>query len=203
MRKRWGALNRADLERALRRWLATKHPSILIWHFGVKVSEHAIRRDFLLDGFECRFIQHNGLYDINVNPLGQCNAPATFDRLIHGIFRKQIGKVLASYLDDFLMNAQRNAGMVHILDRTLGQLIDAGLKCKPWKWELFPDSIPYLGHLIKEGKIGADRSNREKIREWPFPPTVNEMSSFLGLCNYYLRLIPHFEWSSEPLYKPC
>ena len=66
---------------------------------------------------------------------------------------------------------------------------------------MFPDSIQYFGHIIKNGKIAADRSKLDKIREWPFPKTGNEMASFLGQCNYYRRLIPHFAEYAEPLYK--
>ena len=46
-----------------------------------------------------------------------------------------------------------------------------------------------------------DRSKLDKIREWPFPKTGNEMASFLGLCNYYRRLIPPFAEYAEPLYR--
>ena len=66
---------------------------------------------------------------------------------------------------------------------------------------MFPDSIHYLGHIINDGKIAADRSKLDKIREWPFPKTDNEMASFLGLCNFYRRLMPHFADYANPLYK--
>ena len=102
-----------------------------------------------------------------------------------GIFRDQIGKDLAAHLNDILMYALRKAKLVQIFDRTLGQRIDAGHKCKPRKCHVFPDSIHYLGHIIKNGKIAADRSKLDKIREWPFPNIGNEMASFLGMCNYY------------------
>ena len=99
------------------------------------------------------------------------------------------------------MYALPHIELLPILEDTLGQLIDAGLKCKPRKCQVFPESIQYLGHIIKEGKISADRSKLDKIREWPFPQTGNEMPSFLGLCNYYSSLIPHFAEEAEPLYK--
>ena len=66
---------------------------------------------------------------------------------------------------------------------------------------MYPDSIQYLGHIIKDGKIATDRSKFDKIREWPFPKTGNEIFSFLVLCNYYRRLIPHFAENAEPFYK--
>ena len=62
------------------------------------------------------------------------------------IFREQIGKDLAAYLDDLLVYALRHVEMLRILVRTLGQLIDAGLKCKPHKCQVFRDSSQYLGH---------------------------------------------------------
>ena len=117
-------------------------------------------------------------------PFGLCNAPATFQRLMDTIFREQIGKDLAAYIDDLLVYALREIEMLPVLHRTLGQLIDAGLKCKPRKCQVFPESIQYLGHIINEAKISEDRNKLDKIREWPFPQTDNDMASFFGLCNY-------------------
>ena len=74
-------------------------------------------------------------------PFGMCNAPATFQRLMEGIFREQNGKNLAAYLDDLLMYAQRHAEMLLILDRTLGQLIHAGLEFRLLQCQLVHDSI--------------------------------------------------------------
>ena len=82
--------------------------------------------------------------------------------------------------------------MLPILARSLGLLLDAGLKCKPRKCQAFPDSIHYLGHIIKDGKIAADRSKLDRIREWPYPKTVNVIDSFLGMSNYYRRLRQYF-----------
>ena len=87
------------------------------------------------------FITHKCLYIFNVMPFGLCNAPATFQCFLAGIFRDQIGKGLAAYLEDLLMYALRHAEMLPILDRTLGQLIEAGLKCNHRKGQVFPNSI--------------------------------------------------------------
>lgn len=95
------------------------------------------------------FITHKGLYVFSVMPFGLCNAPATLQRLIDGNFRGQIGKDLVAYIDDFLFYAVRHSVLLQILYRTLGQLFDTGLKCKPRKCEFFPDSIRYLGLIIK------------------------------------------------------
>ena len=97
------------------------------------------------------FITHKGLYVFTVMPFGLCNAPASFQPLMYGIFRDQIGIDLAAYLNDLLMYAQRHTVILHVLHRTLGQFIDAG---KPRKCQIFTESIPYLGTL----------SGRERFR---------------------------------------
>ena len=58
------------------------------------------------------FITHKGLYVFNMWPFGLCNAPATFQRLMDGIFRAHIGKDLAAYLDDLLKYALRHMEML-------------------------------------------------------------------------------------------
>ena len=37
-------------------------------------------------------------------PLGLCNVPATFQRLMDPIYREQIGQDVLAYLDDLLMD---------------------------------------------------------------------------------------------------
>ena len=53
--------------------------------------------------------RHKGLYVFNVMPFGLCNAPAIFQRLMAAIFRGQIGKDRAGFIDDLLMSHLRHA----------------------------------------------------------------------------------------------
>ena len=71
-------------------------------------------------------ITHKRLYAVNAMPYEPCNVPATFQRLMDGIFREQIEKDLAAYPDDLLMYALRHGEMLPIWNLTLGQLIERG-----------------------------------------------------------------------------
>ena len=71
---------------------------------------------------------------------------------------------MSAYLDDLVMYDLRHAKRRPILDRTLGILVEARLKFKGQKWHVFPDSIAYLGHIIKDWKTVADRSKLDIIR---------------------------------------
>ena len=61
--------------------------------------------------------------------------------------------------------------------------------------------LEFLGHIITAEGITADSSKIDRIREWPFPKNRTEMQSFLGLCNYYRRLVPDFGDTAKPLYS--
>ena len=83
----------------------------------------------------------------------------------------------------------------------MGQLLEAGLKGKPRKCQIFPESIQYFGHVVCKRIIAADQYKLDRIREWRVPTTGTEMASFHDLCNYYRLLISHFADDEVALYK--
>ena len=119
-------------------------------------------------------------------PIGLGNARAMVQHLRDRIFCEDIVKEVAAYLDELLMYALQLPQIHPAFDRTLGQVIEAGLKCKPTKFQIFPESIRYFGHSSK-GKTAWDHCKLKKIRGWQVPTTGIQIASFLGLCNYYGR----------------
>ena len=146
------------------------------------------------------FITHRGLFMFKRMPFGLCNAPATFHRLMDALFEGKIGQEILVFLDDILIFAETPEQLLDALERTLQTLARAGLKCKHRKCQLFRTFVEYLGHIISDKGIAPDPKKIEKIRDWPAPETGNGLLSFLGFCNYYRRLIPHFAELSAPLY---
>ena len=132
-------------------------------------------------------------------PFGLCNAPATFQRLMDSLFETELEKELLVYLDDILIFAETPEELLAALERTLEILIKAGLKCKPRKCQPFRHFIEYLGYIISGEGIKPDPKKIEKILNWPAPSTGIEMHTFLGICNYYRKLIPDFADLSSPL----
>jgi hypothetical protein len=52
--------------------------------------------------------------------------------------------------------------------------------------------VPFLGHIISNGRISVDPAKVKEIMEWRVPTTVTEIRSSLGLAGYYQRFIEGF-----------
>ena len=49
------------------------------------------------------FVTRYGLYEYTVLPLGLCNAPSTFQRLMNNVLGDYVNKLAIVYLDDILV----------------------------------------------------------------------------------------------------
>ena len=105
------------------------------------------------DRAKTAFVTHRGLFVFNVMPFGLTNAPATFQRLMNNLFRSRLGIDVLVYLDDILVYAVELEQLFKSLDYVFGQIIDAGLKCKPRKCKLFVKKVEYLGSYSRERRV--------------------------------------------------
>ena len=64
--------------------------------------------------------------------------------------------------------------------------------------------VQYLGYIIDESGVHVDPSKIQVIRDWPALTTLTELRSFLGLANFYHRLmlgLSHITWSLSQVSK--
>ena len=69
------------------------------------------------------------------------------------------------------------------------KLREARLKLQPSKCELFKTSLLYLGHIVSKDGIRTDPKKVEAVLQWLVPVTMTNVRSFLGLTNYYRRVL--------------
>ena len=140
-----------------------------------------------------------GLYKYNCLPFGIASAPAIFQRTMEGILQG-IPNV-SVYIEDILLTGETEASHLETLALVLDRLEAAGLKLKKVKCEFMKDSVEYLGHTISARGIQPTKEKIRAVAEAPAPQTVTQLRSFLGLINYYGKILPQLSSTLAPLYS--
>jgi hypothetical protein len=130
---------------------------------------------------------------------GDCNGPATFQRLMTALFRKYIPRFLHVYLDDIYIFSNSLSDHFNHLLTVLDILRKERLYLNPKKVFLFVDEIECLGHVVKGPSIYPAVDKVREIREWKTPSSLLEVQCFLGLVNYLREFIPGLAKHSSPL----
>jgi hypothetical protein len=167
----------------------TLDSNIGYWHIPV----HSEGRD------KTTFASHYGIYRFLQLPFGLWNAPATFQRAIDIILSEVKWKTCLVYLVDVIVfYFPRQAHLEHV-NEALTLLGNSELSFRLKKCHLFSDTVDYLGHVIRPGRLGVAENNTTAMRTAPLPRTQTELRSFLGLCNVYRRFVPHLSTLAAPL----
>ena len=124
--------------------------------------------------------------------LGLTNASATFQRMTETSLGDLILHWCIIYLDDIVIFSKDLASHLERLEAVLQKLVEAGVKLKPSKCELFQWQIAYLGYVISAPGVATDEGKIKAIKKWPTPTNVTEVQSFLGFTGYYCQFIPKF-----------
>ena len=133
-------------------------------------------------------------------PLGLCNAPATFRRLMEYVLAGLARTSCMVYIDDILVVGETFEDHLLNLRKVFDQLWEAGLCLKPTKCHLAKTQVEYLGYIVSAQGIAADPTKVEAIKSFPVPANLKNLRSFLGLASYYRRFIPRFAAEANPLH---
>jgi hypothetical protein len=140
-----------------------------------------------------------GTYISNVVQQGDCNAPATFQRLMTSIFRDVIGRFVHVYLDDiFIFSSSYEEHEEHIWT-VFDRLRKNELYLKWEKCNLYAKEVECLGHIIDDKGIHPDADKLDRIREWRIPRNYNDLQRFAGLVNYVGNFLPNLSTYMAPL----
>ena len=64
----------------------------------------------------------------------------------------------------------------------------------------FQSNVLFLGNKLSKDGISPNPKKVNKVKEWPFPKSVKEVHSFLGLASYYHQFILQFVKWENPLH---
>jgi RNase H-like domain found in reverse transcriptase/Reverse transcriptase (RNA-dependent DNA polymerase) len=132
-------------------------------------------------------------------PFGITNAPATNQRMVDMVLAGLTWKSCLVYLDDIIVFSPSFEAQMRHLDVVMERLYRAGLSLKLEKCHFCKNTVSYLGHVIRPGKLAVAEKNTLSLRTVQPPSTQSELRSFLGLCNLYRRFVPWFAKIASPL----
>lgn len=140
-----------------------------------------------------------GLYTYNCLPFGVSCSPFLFQAFISQVL-SGVDNVIA-YQDDILIASTDRESHNVLLDTVLSKLKHAGVKINVDKSSFFQSSVKYLGFVFDEKGVRPSPNKVKPILDAPAPQNIQQLQSFIGLCNFYSRFIRNFSTVMTPLYK--
>lgn len=141
----------------------------------------------------------NGKYEFTRLPFGLKNAPAIFQRALDDILREHIGKICYVYIDDIIIFSKDEKSHLEHLNKVFETLNAANMKVQLDKCEFFRKEVEFLGFIVSNKGVKANPKKVESIINFPYPTTLKELRSFLGLSGYYRRFIKGYADLAKPL----
>ena len=106
----------------------------------------------------------------------------------------------AAYIDDMLIFSKDRQEHDCHLKQVLRCLARHNLRVKLKKCSFYKSEMPFLGHVLSEGKVSVEPEKVEALQHWKRPlTTVKQVRQFLGLASYYRMFVPGFATLVTPL----
>jgi Reverse transcriptase (RNA-dependent DNA polymerase) len=132
-------------------------------------------------------------------PFGLCNAPATFQRAMMGIFSDLIEKSMEIFMDDFSVYGPTFDECLANLSKVLRRCEEVNLVLNWEKCHFMVQEGIVLGHLVSSKGLEVDKAKVQVIEKLPPPINIKGLRSFLGHAGFYRRFIRNFSNITKPL----
>jgi hypothetical protein len=141
-----------------------------------------------------------GTYAYRVLPFGLCNAPATLQRALLGIFVDLIHDYVELYMDEFTVYGNTYHEALDNLNKVLIRCQEINLSLSHEKCKMLLTEGVVLGHHVSSEGIIVDPAKIKVIVKLLCLKTQKEVRIFLGHARYYRRFIENFTKIVAPMF---
>ena len=152
------------------------------------------------DRHKTAFLTKYGLFQHVRMAQGLCNAPATFQRVMHLVLRGLTWNRALVYLDDIIVLGKSFGESLENLEIVLQRIRAHNLKLKPKKCQLFRTEVHFLGRTVSREGVAITNDHVECVLRWPVPRDQHEIERLLGFVNYHRDFLPSLASTLAPLY---
>ena len=147
------------------------------------------------------FITSQGLYCYKVMPFGLKNAGAIYQRLVHKMFNKQIGRNMEVYVDDMLVKSKEELAHLDDFKEMFATLKQYQMKLNPNKCVFDVVSGKFLGFMVSQKGIEANSEKVQAIINMVLPRTVKEVQKLIGRIAALNRFVSRATDKCLPFFK--
>eukprot|EP01129_Flabellula_baltica_P013145 TRINITY_DN605_c0_g2_i1.p1 TRINITY_DN605_c0_g2~~TRINITY_DN605_c0_g2_i1.p1 ORF type:complete len:1627 (-),score=286.22 TRINITY_DN605_c0_g2_i1:702-5582(-) len=133
-----------------------------------------------------------GLFEWNVLPFGINNAPVVFQRCMEAVFAAFLYDFVLIYIDDIVIFSDNFSDHLDHIEKVLDACISRNIVLNMKKSNFAVPSIDYLGYTVSQGHLEMNHEKIQGILEYPTPQSPSQISSFLGVVNFYRHFIDGF-----------
>jgi hypothetical protein len=125
-------------------------------------------------------------------------------RLMDDVLRPFTNSFLVVYLDDILIFSRTCEENMRHIQQVLSTLWQNKLYANLEKCSFCMNKVQYLGYIVDEHGVHVDPAMIQVIHDWPAPTILIDLRSFLGLANFYRRIVlgfSHIAWALSQVTK--
>ena len=146
------------------------------------------------------FLTPFGAFELCRVPTGWVNAAPYYQEMMTGVLDDLIYKCVLQYLDDGLLFAKAERGLLDALRAYFTILQKHNIKLHPGKFVLFARSLTWGGKDLNKDGVKPAAHRTRSAEQMPDPTTLAEAMNFVYGVAWFRNNIPYFAELAAPLY---